>query len=44
MAGFGADVLDDIRARVDIVELVGQFVNLKRAVCVVPSSSSSSRS
>jgi DNA primase len=31
MAGFGADVLDDIRARVDIVELVGQFVNLKRA-------------
>jgi DNA primase len=31
MAGFGADVLDDIRARVDIVELVGQVVNLKRA-------------
>ncbi len=31
MAGFGAHVLDDIRARVDIVELVGQFVNLKRA-------------
>ena len=31
MAGFAADVLDDIRARVDIVELVGQFVNLKRA-------------
>jgi DNA primase len=30
MAGFGADVLDDIRARVDIVDLVGQFVNLKR--------------
>ncbi len=31
MAGFGAEVLDDIRARVDIVELVGQVVNLKRA-------------
>src|SRR5262245_868565 len=31
MAGFGAHILDDIRGRVDIVELVGQFVNLKRA-------------
>lgn len=31
MAGFGAEVLDEIRARIDIVELVGQFVNLKRA-------------
>jgi len=31
MAGFGAPLLDEIRSRVDIVELVGQVVNLKRA-------------
>ena len=30
MASFAAHVLDEIRARVDIVELVGQWVNLKR--------------
>jgi DNA primase len=28
---FGQPLLDEIRGRVDIVELVGQFVNLKRA-------------
>src|SRR5262245_33363050 len=31
MASFAAHVLDEIRARVDIVELVSQWVNLKRA-------------
>jgi len=31
MAGFGSHILDEIRTRVDIVELVGRFVNLKRA-------------
>jgi DNA primase len=31
MAGFSPQLLDEIRARADIVELVGQFVNLKRA-------------
>ena len=31
MAGYPPQVLDEIRARVDIVELVGQFVTLKRA-------------
>jgi len=31
MAGFGPNILDEIRARVDIAELVGQFVSLKRA-------------
>ncbi len=31
MAGFAAHILDEIRARVDIVEMVGQFVTLKRA-------------
>ncbi len=30
MAGFSASILDEIRGRVDVVELVGQFVNLKR--------------
>jgi len=29
--GFSPQLLDEIRARVDIVDLVGQFVNLKRA-------------
>ena len=28
--GFSAQILDEIRSRVDIVEIVGQFVNLKR--------------
>jgi DNA primase len=31
MAGFPPHILDEIRTRVDIVELVGQFVTLKRA-------------
>ena len=31
MAGFSPQLLDEIRSRLDIVELVGQFVNLKRA-------------
>jgi DNA primase len=31
MAGFSAELLDEIRARADIVELIGQFVGLKRA-------------
>ncbi|PYO38025.1 MAG: DNA primase, partial [Candidatus Rokuibacteriota bacterium] len=31
MAGFSPELLDEIRSRLDIVELVGQFVNLKRA-------------
>jgi DNA primase len=31
MAGFTPDLLEEIRARVDIVELVGQWVKLKRA-------------
>ena len=31
MANFSPQLLDEIRARLDIVELVGQFVNLKRA-------------
>ncbi len=32
MAGsFSSQILDEIRSRVDIVEIVGQFVNLKRA-------------
>jgi DNA primase len=31
MAGFSPQLLDEVRARVDLVELVGQFVNLKRA-------------
>src|SRR5436309_9030897 len=30
-AGFSSQILDEIRSRVDIVEIVGQFVNLKRA-------------
>src|SRR3989304_2242470 len=29
--GFSPQLLEEIRARVDIVDLVGQFVNLKRA-------------
>jgi len=29
--GFSSQILDEIRSRVDIVEIVGQFVNLKRA-------------
>jgi DNA primase len=29
--GFSTQILDEIRSRVDIVEIVGQFVNLKRA-------------
>src|SRR6266511_5733181 len=29
--GFSAQILDEIRSRVDIVEIVGQSVNLKRA-------------
>ena len=29
--GFSSQILDEIRSRVDIVEMVGQFVNLKRA-------------
>ena len=31
MAGFAPDILEEIRSRVDIVELVGQWVKLKRA-------------
>jgi DNA primase len=31
MPGFSPQLLDEIRSRLDIVELVGQFVNLKRA-------------
>jgi len=31
MAGFSPELLDEIRSRLDIVEIVGQFVNLKRA-------------
>ncbi len=31
MAGYAQPVLDDIRAAVDIVDLVGRFVNLRRA-------------
>lgn len=31
MAGFTPDLLEEIRSRVDIVELVGQWVKLKRA-------------
>src|SRR5712691_9008484 len=31
MAGYPPHILDEIRTRVDIVELVGQFVTLKRA-------------
>jgi DNA primase len=31
MAGFSPQLLDEIRSRLDMVELVGQFVNLKRA-------------
>src|SRR5215470_4709532 len=31
MAGYPPAVLDDIRAAVDIVDLVGRFVNLKKA-------------
>ncbi len=31
MAGFSPALLDEIRSRLDIVELVGQFVNLKHA-------------
>ncbi|PYO58721.1 MAG: DNA primase, partial [Candidatus Rokuibacteriota bacterium] len=31
MAGYSPQLLDEIRSRLDIVELVGQFVNLKRA-------------
>src|SRR4030095_10909123 len=31
MAGFTPDILEEIRSRVDIVELVGQWVKLKRA-------------
>ena len=31
MAGFTPELLDEIRARLDMVELVSQFVNLKRA-------------
>src|SRR5712692_10305148 len=31
MAGFSLALLDEIRSRLDIVELVGQFVNLKHA-------------
>jgi DNA primase len=31
MAGFTPQLLEEIRSRLDIVELVGQFVNLKRA-------------
>jgi DNA primase len=31
MAGFSPALLDEIRSRLDIVDLVGQFVNLKRA-------------
>jgi DNA primase len=31
MAGFTPDILEEIRSRVDIVELVGQWVRLKRA-------------
>ena len=31
MAGFSALLLDEVRTRVDMVELVGRFVNLKRA-------------
>ena len=31
MAGYSPQLLDEIRARLDIVELVGQVVNLKRA-------------
>ena len=29
--GFSSQILDEIRSRADIVEIVGQFVNLKRA-------------
>jgi DNA primase len=29
--GFSTPILDEIRSRVDIVELVGRFVNLKKA-------------
>ena len=29
--GFSSQILDEIRSRVDIVEIVGQFVNLKRS-------------
>ena len=31
MAGFSPELLDEIRVRADLVELVGQFVSLKRA-------------
>jgi DNA primase len=31
MASFSPELLDEIRSRMDMVELVGQFVNLKRA-------------
>jgi DNA primase len=31
MAGFRQELLDEIRSRLDMVELVGEFVNLKRA-------------
>src|SRR5437867_7176028 len=31
MAGFSPELLDEIRSRLDIVELIGQFVSLKRA-------------
>ncbi|HXJ78544.1 MAG TPA: DNA primase [Candidatus Methylomirabilis sp.] len=31
MAGYSPQLLDEIRSRLDMVELVGQFVNLKRA-------------
>ncbi|HYB43538.1 MAG TPA: DNA primase [Candidatus Methylomirabilis sp.] len=31
MAGFSPHLLDEIRSRLDIVDLVGQFVNLKQA-------------
>jgi len=30
-SGFSSHILDEIRSRVDIVEIVGQFVNLKRS-------------
>src|SRR5258706_106742 len=31
MAGYSPGVLDEVRAAVDIVDLVGRFVNLKKA-------------
>ncbi|MGH7894365.1 MAG: CHC2 zinc finger domain-containing protein, partial [Candidatus Binatia bacterium] len=31
MAGYAQPLLDDIRAAVDIVDLVGRFVNLRKA-------------